>query len=110
MFINLKSLQILNLQHNIQSKDPLEKYPTAISEIHSLTALSLDGIDNALFDSAFKNLHQLENLTLSGVGGNCFIQSLESDFFSLQTPFLRDVDISGCNFHLDRKWHVSIFN
>ena len=89
-FNGLTDLRCLRMEDNhIQFLDQ------ALSVLHSLEELSLDGSPNMTFGEHFQNLTKLTSLSLSGHGGRCNIGNIFNNTFEY-VPHLKTLNLSFC--------------
>ncbi|XP_041350810.1 toll-like receptor 4 [Gigantopelta aegis] len=89
-FQGLTHLQCLHMEGNrVQCPDK------ALSVLHSLGELYLDGSPNMTFGEHFQNLTKLTSLSLSGHEGRCNITNIFNNTFEY-VPYLNKLDLSLC--------------
>jgi len=72
-------------------------YPDrALSQLHNLRYLSLDGLANKTLGPGFRNLTHLTDLDITGGLGFCQLATLKRDTFA-NVPSVRHLNLSNCN-------------
>ncbi|XP_071137362.1 toll-like receptor 4 [Mytilus edulis] len=93
-FLQLKSLQELNIENNVGFYSAGQIFPK-LSDLINLESLTMDGVDDKHLSVQLRNLTNLTSLKISNLSGICVIKSLETNAF-INVPNLKRIEILKC--------------